>query len=93
MATIHIHRSHQLSLKKARLVAEEVAAQLEERFGLQSEWEGSHLHFQRPGLHGVMQVSKDGLRLEISLGFLLSALKPTIENEINRYLDDLFKGA
>ncbi len=93
MAAIHIHRSHNLSLKKARLAAEEVATQLEQRFGLQSEWEGSHLHFQRPGVQGVMQVGKDELRLEVSLGFLLSALRPTIEAEINRYLDELFKDA
>jgi hypothetical protein len=36
-----------------------------------------------------MQVGRKSIALEVTLGFLLSALKPTIEREIHATLDRL----
>ena len=89
MASIAIARKHHLSHKKAKEVAEKIAKDLQKRFDLAYAWEGDHIAFERPGVHGTMHVAHDTLELNASLGFLLSALKPAIEKEIHAQLDTL----
>ena len=89
MASIAIARKHQLTHKKAREVAEKIARDLNDRFDLTYAWEGDHIAFERPGVHGTLHVAHDTLELNASLGFLLTALKPAIEREIHAQLDKL----
>jgi putative polyhydroxyalkanoate system protein len=89
MATIRIARAHALSHAKARAAAERLARDLQKRYALDCAWDGDDVNFQRPGLSGRMHVGKQEISLEVTLGFLLSALKPTIEREIHAELDRL----
>ena len=89
MASIAIARKHQLTHKKAREVAEKIARDLNDRFDLTYAWEGDHIAFERPGVHGTLHVAHDTLELNASLGFLLTPLKPAIEREIHAQLDKL----
>jgi putative polyhydroxyalkanoate system protein len=89
MAMISIVRKHTLSHKKAKDVAEKIAKDLQKRFALDYEWDGDDVLFERPGVSGRMHVAKDRITLEAQLGFLLSALKPTIEKEIHGQFDKL----
>ena len=89
MASIAIARRHHLSHKKAKEVAEKIAEDLNKRFDLAYAWEGDHIAFERPGVHGTMHVAHDTLELKASLGFLLTPLKPAIEREIHAQLDEL----
>ena len=89
MATISISRKHALSLKKARAAAEKIAKDLDKRFELDYEWNGDRIEFERTGVNGHLSVSKDRLALEVSLGWLLTPLKPAIEREINAQFDKL----
>ena len=93
MATISISRKHTLSHKKAKSAAERVANDLQERYGLAYEWNGDDLDFDRPGISGCMHVSRNAIALDVSLGFLLSPLKPTIEREIGAQLDKVLGDA
>jgi len=89
MASIAIARKHQLSHKKAKEVAEKIAQDLNDRFDLTYTWEGDHIAFERPGVHGTMHVAHDTIELNAALGFLLTPLKPAIEREIHAQLDKL----
>lgn len=89
MATISIARKHALSHKKAKSVAEKIAKDLHKRFELAYEWDGDHVDFERPGISGRMLVGRDRIALDVSLGWLLTPLKPTIEREITAQLDKL----
>jgi len=93
MATISISRKHKLPHKKAKAAAEKIAQDLEKRYGLAYQWNGDHLDFERPGISGCMRVGKDSIALDVSLGFLLTPLKPTIEREIGAQLDKLLRDA
>ncbi|MEO8506648.1 MAG: polyhydroxyalkanoic acid system family protein [Betaproteobacteria bacterium] len=93
MATISIARKHALSHKKAKAVAEKIAKDLNKRFELAYEWEGDHVDFERPGVSGRMLVGKDQISLDVSLGWLLTPLKPSIEREITSQLDKLLGDA
>ncbi len=87
MATIHVERRHGLSHAKARSAAERLARDLRTRYGLDYHWHGDEVHFERPGVTGLMHVGKDRLSLDVSLGFLLTPLKASIEREIHGTLD------
>ena len=89
MATISIDKTHRLSHRKAKEIAGRLAKDLEKRFGLAWEWDGDHVHFERPGLSGSMHVGKTRITLDVKLGLLLTALKPAIEKEIHAQLDKL----
>lgn len=93
MATISIARKHKLPHKKAKAAAEKIAKDLEKRYGLDYEWTGDHIDFERPGVTGQMRVAKDSITLNVSLGFLLSPLKSTIEREIGAQLDRIIAEA
>ncbi len=93
MASIEISRTHHLSHDKAKDVAEKIARDLNRRFDLAWQWDGDHIAFERSGVHGTLHVGSEALRLEATLGFLLSALKPGIEREIHAQLDKLVPAA
>jgi putative polyhydroxyalkanoate system protein len=86
---IDLRRSHHLGLAKARVVADRLAADLGRKFDLRGAWKGNVLHFERPGVTGSLSVSERDLHLSVSLGFLLKALKGSIERAVLAELDRL----
>ena len=90
MSHIAIDHAHKLSPAKARAVVEEVAAKLQERFGVDHHWDGDLLHFTRSGVDGHIALQPGNVHVTAQLGFLLGALKGPIESEIRRVLDERF---
>lgn len=89
MATIHVVRKHRLPHAKAMGVAQKMAKDLDRRFGLECSWDGDACRFERSGLTGSMVVGKNDITLDVKLGFLLSAVAPSIERAIHEQLDEL----
>ena len=90
MPSIDIKRSHSRPLAEARRKVQHVAEHLAEKFDLRWRWEGNELHFQRSGVDGHIKVSAKQVHVTAQLGFLLSALRGSVEREIHRYLDEEF---
>ncbi len=88
--SIDIRHSHSLPHAKARKAVEEVAEKLAERFDFEYSWEGDDLHFKRSGVDGKIALARKSLHVTAKLGFLVSAFKGPIENEIRRVLDERF---
>jgi putative polyhydroxyalkanoate system protein len=84
MGTLSIAKKHHLSHKKAKEAAQKVADELRGRFDLRYQWRGDCIEFERPGLNGELHVGATDVRLDCELGFLLTALKPVLEAEINK---------
>lgn len=93
MADLHILREHALGLAAARKIAFQWAEQAENEFGMECTYEeGKTLDtvtFERSGVNGTLEVSKDRFELSAKLGFLLGAFKGKIEDEIVKNLDAL----
>ncbi|HBH37076.1 MAG TPA: polyhydroxyalkanoic acid synthase [Curvibacter sp.] len=91
MAEIHIHRAHGLAWDEARDLARDWQTQAEQAWGLhctvQSGEGQHHIVFERPGLQGWLRVSREAFELQLTLGFLLSAYRARIEEELQRRLD------
>ena len=92
MADIDIRRTHALGIAGARTAAERMAADLAARFGLQGDWRGDVLHFERPGVTGSLAVGPEDVHLSVALGFLLKAMKGSIESAVQQEFDSLFAG-
>ena len=92
MATIRIDRKHALTDGEARAAAERLAKDLEQRFALRCTWDGDDVRFERPGVNGRMHVGSGHISLDVTLGLLMSAMKPAIEREINAQLDRFAPG-
>ncbi len=90
MADIHIARAHSMPLKKARDAANSFAAQLAEKFDLESSWNGDTLHFERSGVKGTLMLGRGEVVIDARLGLLLSAFKTSFEGHIFDNLDRLF---
>ncbi|WP_300618106.1 polyhydroxyalkanoic acid system family protein [Dokdonella sp.] len=88
MAVIDIRRSHSSNLKATKAAVEKVAKAIGEEYGVDHHWDGNDLHFDRSGIKGCISVAKDSLHVRCELGFLMSAMKPLIEREIERKLDE-----
>lgn len=89
MPDIDLHRVHDLGLAVARGVAEKLAADLGRKFALRGSWKGNVLHFERSGVNGSLEVSARDIHLSVSLGFLLKAMKGSIERAVLAELDQL----
>ncbi|MBA8883389.1 polyhydroxyalkanoic acid system family protein [Dokdonella fugitiva] len=88
MAVIDIRRSHKKPLKAAKTAVERVAKSIAKEHGIAHHWDGDTLVFDRSGVKGHIAVGKGDLHVRVELGFLMSALKPMIEREIERKLDE-----
>jgi putative polyhydroxyalkanoate system protein len=87
MADISLTRKHHLGLKGAKAAADKMSVRLNEKFDLVCSWTGDTLHFQRSGVNGKMLVSETHMELEVTLGFLLKAMKGPIEKAVVENLD------
>lgn len=90
MADISIKQSHCLSSGKAKAAAQKVADQMAEEFDVSSEWNGDVLRFNRTGVSGLLKISETDATLEITLGFLLKAFAPAIEEKIAAKMERVF---
>ena len=87
MADIDIRRTHDLGMTGARKAADQMAEKLGRKFDLRGDWDGDVLRFERPGVTGTLTVSPKDLHLSVALGFLLKAMKSSIEAAVRQELD------
>jgi putative polyhydroxyalkanoate system protein len=90
MADIDVHRVHNLGLAAARAAAEKMEAHLGRKFDLRGAWHGNVLKFERPGVSGLLTIGEKDMNLSVTLGFLLKAMRGSIEAAVRHELDDLF---
>ena len=90
MADIELTRVHNLGMKAAREAAERMAEHLGRKFDLKGSWQGNVLRFERPGVTGSLSLTGKDLRLSVTLGFLLKAMRGSIERAVVDELDKLF---
>lgn len=93
MAQIAIERSHSLSMDAAKSAVQEAADTLARKYGLESNWEGDTLKFQRSGVDGALAVSPDRVAIKVELGMMFAPFKGMLEDEIVRSVDAALGGA
>lgn len=90
MALIDIRAHHEMDHEQAQEAADELAADLAEKFSIDYGWDEDIIHFERIGVHGMITVAENEIRIQAELGILLTLLKSRIEEEIVSYLQEHF---
>lgn len=90
MPTIRMSRAHKRPMAEARASVEKIAKAMDKKFGVQHDWDGNTLHFERPGVNGHIELAKGKVTVHVELGFLLFALKGPVEEEIGKRLEQEF---
>ena len=89
MADIDIRRAHNLGHAAAKAAADRMADNLGKKFGLKGEWQGDVMTFQGTGVTGTLTVGPKDLHIAATLGFLLKAMRASIEQAVTRELDTI----
>jgi putative polyhydroxyalkanoate system protein len=79
-----------MSREEARSAADDLARDLAGKFDIEYGWDGDHIHFDRPGVHGTIAFREAEIHINARLGMMLMFLKPQIEREVTRYLENHF---
>jgi putative polyhydroxyalkanoate system protein len=90
MSQIDMLAHHTMPREVAQEAADELASDLAHKFMIDYGWSGDHIHFERPGVHGIITVREGEIRIKARLGVMLLFLKRQIEEEITRYLAEHF---
>lgn len=90
MADINIVQEHKLTHKKAREAAQKVADTIAGDYGLECEWDGDVLRFERSGVQGQLTLEKKKAEIFIRLGFIMSAFAPSIEAKVAENMKSVF---
>lgn len=101
MPDIHIDRAHELPPEQVQDLLRRWIAEGEEKYGLSCHLEaasddaeqgGARVHFERPGVKGVLTAAPGRFVLDADLGFLFRAFAPAITRQIELNLDELLAG-
>jgi len=90
MSHIDMRARHSMSVEDAQMAANQLASDLAEKFDIDYGWDGDHIHFERTGVHGVITVRENEIRIKATLGLMLIFLKSRIEAEITEVLETHF---
>jgi len=93
MSTIDIRKPHRLALEDAQQVADDLARDLAEKFDVEYGWDDNVIVFERAGCDGEIEVDAECVHVRARLGFFLSYLRPAVEREIHRYLEQHFRSS
>jgi len=90
MSRIDICAHHEMDHAHAQEAADELADDLARKFSIDYGWDEDMIHFERPGVHGMITVGENEIRIQAELGIFLALLKSRIEEEIVSYLEEHF---
>ena len=83
-----IRRSHQLSIEEAKVRADEIAADLAERFGLTARWQGDSMIVSGTAVNGALHIDEETVEVVINLGLALKLMEGPIRSVIEDSIDD-----
>jgi putative polyhydroxyalkanoate system protein len=90
MADISIVQAHNMQPEQARAAAQEVADKVAADFGMECRWDGPVLRFERSGVDGTLVVNDRDARLDITLGLMMKAFAPMVQEKLARKMQKVF---
>ena len=90
MARISVERAHDLGHEAAKQKAKVLVQKLAEKYSIQPQWSGDTVKLAGSGVSGTVSVFDASIKVEVEVGFLMSAFTGTIKSEIEKALDKAF---
>ena len=74
---------------KLREQLEELTIKLQEKWPLECEWQSDDcLSFEHSAVKGAIEIGKNEFELNAELGGILGVFSGTVENEIDKFIDE-----
>lgn len=90
MAKYQLEIPHALTPEEVRARLGRATSKLESQYGARCTWQGDdQLLVARKGLEATVHVEPQRVRIDLELGFMMSALSGTIRSGITRQLTEL----
>jgi putative polyhydroxyalkanoate system protein len=86
MADINIARKHTLGKEEAKKRANDMLDKMKDKVGIKGSWSGDTFNVTDP-VKGTFVVTDTEIKCELSLSFMMKAMKGMIEGKINESLD------
>ena len=93
MADIDITQPHSMTPEAARTAAQQVADKMAADFGMECQWDGPVLRFERSGVEGALSLVDRQAAMRIRLGFFMGAFAPAIEAKVAEKMRKVFAPA
>ncbi len=88
MSKIAIRREHNMDRAALLGEVENLATDLQQKYGGEYHWQGDVLKYHYSGgLDAAVACSDQEVRVDVSLGMMLSMMKKPIQRQIEDYLD------
>lgn len=91
MADINITHSHSLGLAEGRTAVGRVAQKLEDKLGVDAQWNDDTLQFDGQGADGHIEVEANAVHVAINLSAFLQPMQGRVKSEAEDYLDRYFQ--
>ncbi len=88
MAGFRITKPYTMPREEVRAAAEGFAAQLEEEYGVRSQWNGDRVRIKGAGVDGELSIADGLIDISVKLGLLTSMFEGKLKREVQRYLDE-----
>ncbi len=88
MSKILIKKNHNMDELQLQDLIERLGKKLKDKFGGDYQLESNSVHYVYHGADAKISFDKSMVKVEVKLGFLMSAIRGKVELEINSYLDD-----
>lgn len=85
MADIDLTHNHTIGKAAAKQKAEGVLQSLGSQYGIKGAWSGDVFNINKP-VEGKFTVTDTTVRVELTLGFMMRAIKGKIESEVRGQL-------
>ena len=82
MSHIQLERNHTMEKEQVRT--------MKAKHGGDYCWEGDTVHYKHSGIDAKVSFDDKTVRVDVTLGLLMSAFKGMIESEVSKYLDEKF---
>lgn len=90
MPKISMDHPHALGPDDARERVLALEADLQERYGLETRWEGLVLHVKRSGIDGTLSIEASRIAVRLKVSMMLGVLRGPIESGVRQELERLF---
>lgn len=85
MADIDITHNHSIGKEAAKQKADGILQSLGSQYGIKGAWSGDVFNINKP-VEGKFTVTDTSVRVELTLGFMMRAIKGKIEQEVRGHL-------
>ena len=87
MAGFRVSRQYTKPREEVRAHAEELAEELEDRFGITARWQGDTVTMSGHGVDGQLEIDDEAVHVNVRLGLMAAMFERPIRKVIDEYLD------